>query len=521
MPNEVSIVVNTKSNVKKDMQTAEGEAKEGGKRINSALKVIGEVAAGEAVLEFGKSLFEAAEQAEKASKLTEQVIKTTGGAAHVTSEQVGELASSISKTAGVEDDVVRSGANLLLTFTNIKNGVGKGNDIFNQATKTTVDMTAALNNGQVSAEGLKSSSIQLGKALNDPIKGITALQRVGVSFTDQQKKAIAADVKRGDVMSAQKIILGELNREFGGAAAAQATPADKAKAAWADFEEELGTKMLPTVNKLLDALIKFLPTLMAIIDQIVNFAQHNKPLLEYLLAIVAAIKVWTVVQAILDSELLANPIGLVIVAAAALGAGIVYLATKTRFFQDVWSAVWGAIKTATRAVVNFILGYFQFIIDGAAKAFGWIPGIGPKLKSAAKGFDKFRDDVNRSLGGIKDKTVTVHLNPVTGFVPAGNGKPGGSSNLVPVTSKHASGGPVTDWTWINERGPEVVHLPNGSMVYPASGGGGGGGGAAEVLLSLEGTSDELLTALIKLLKVRIRNQSGGNVQRHLGHGVAT
>ena len=64
----------------------------------------------------------------------------------------------------------------MLTFT----GVGK--DVFPQAIQTVLDMSQAL------GQDLKSSTVQLGKALNSPIDGITALSRVGVSFTDAQKK---------------------------------------------------------------------------------------------------------------------------------------------------------------------------------------------------------------------------------------------------------------------------------------------------------------------------------------------
>jgi hypothetical protein len=81
--------------------------------------------------------------------------------------------------SGVDDEAIKSSENLLLTFTNIRNETGKNNDIFNQATKATLDMSTALGND------LKGSSILVGKALNDPIKGMTALRRVGVSFTDE------------------------------------------------------------------------------------------------------------------------------------------------------------------------------------------------------------------------------------------------------------------------------------------------------------------------------------------------
>ena len=88
----------------------------------------------------------------------------------------------------------------------------KGNDIFNQATETMLDMSMAL------GQDTKQSAIQLGKALNDPIKGVGALQRVGVSFTAAQQAQIKALVKSGETMKAQKIILAELRKEFGGSA---------------------------------------------------------------------------------------------------------------------------------------------------------------------------------------------------------------------------------------------------------------------------------------------------------------
>src|SRR5918911_113626 len=70
--------------------------------------------------------------------------------------------------------------------TGIRNEVGKGNDVFNQATQAATDLAAGLNQGQVTAEGTQQAATLLGKALNDPIQGLTALRRVGISFTKQQ-----------------------------------------------------------------------------------------------------------------------------------------------------------------------------------------------------------------------------------------------------------------------------------------------------------------------------------------------
>jgi phage-related minor tail protein len=79
---------------------------------------------------------------------------------------------------------------------------------------------AAINLSTRMGQDLQASAIQIGKALNDPIKGITSLTRVGIQFTDQQKEQIKAMVEAGNVAGAQKVILGELERQFGGAAQA-------------------------------------------------------------------------------------------------------------------------------------------------------------------------------------------------------------------------------------------------------------------------------------------------------------
>jgi hypothetical protein len=117
----------------------------------------------------------------KVTALTEAAIKSTGGAARVTADHIGDYAMKLSNLTGIDDEVIQGGQNLLLTFTNIKNGVGKGNDIFDQAT------LAATNLSVVLGSDLSSTSIMLGKALNDPVKGVTALGKAGVQLTQQQK----------------------------------------------------------------------------------------------------------------------------------------------------------------------------------------------------------------------------------------------------------------------------------------------------------------------------------------------
>lgn len=169
---------------------------------------------GEAFIDIGRDAIQGLMDAEKANAQTAAAIKSTGGAARVSVNDVAALSDSLERMSGVEAENIQAGANMLLTFTNIKNGVGAGNDVFNQATKTALDMSVAL------GTDAKNSAMQLGKALNDPITGVSALQRVGVTFTDSQKEQIKTLVESGKTMEAQKIILNELGKEFGGSAKA-------------------------------------------------------------------------------------------------------------------------------------------------------------------------------------------------------------------------------------------------------------------------------------------------------------
>lgn len=176
-----------------------------------------------------------------AEKQLEQVIKSTGGAAGLTADELKKMASELQNVTNFGDEATIKGQALLLTFTNI------GKEVFPRATETMLDMSAALD------QDLKQSAIQLGKALNDPIKGVGALSRVGIQFTEEQKKMIKEMVKMGDVAGAQTVILDELATQFGGQARALADPVIQLNNAWGDLKETLGMAILPLLNAIAQA----------------------------------------------------------------------------------------------------------------------------------------------------------------------------------------------------------------------------------------------------------------------------
>lgn len=199
---------------------------------------------------FGVSAVKSFSESQNVMAQTEAVLKSTGGVAGVTSEQVQKLASSFQRVTKFTDEQIQSGQNLLLTFTKI------GKDVFPQATEVMLDMSQAL------GQDLKSSSIQLGKALQDPIQGVTALRRVGVNFSEAQQDVIKNLVNTGRAAEAQQLILKELQTEFGGSArAAGETFAGKLailKNSLDDVKETIGgvivTALVPLTSSLADVL---------------------------------------------------------------------------------------------------------------------------------------------------------------------------------------------------------------------------------------------------------------------------
>lgn len=135
------------------------------------------------------------------------VLTSTGGIAGVTRGKALELADAFQNVTRFEDDTILSAEAMLLTFTKI------GRDVFPDATEATLNMAQKFGN-------IETAAVQVGKALNDPIAGVTALRRVGVMLTAAQEDQIETFMELGDIASAQRVILAELSTEFGGLARA-------------------------------------------------------------------------------------------------------------------------------------------------------------------------------------------------------------------------------------------------------------------------------------------------------------
>lgn len=338
-----------------------------------------------------KSAVEAGTESNKVAADTAQVIQSTGSAANVTADQVEKLATAISLKTGVDDEAIQSAQNMLLTFTNLRNEAGKGNDIFTQASRIAVDMGAKFKNGP------EAASIQLGKALNDPIKGITALTRVGVTFDEQQRAQIKTMVESGNIMGAQKVILAELSKEFGGQAEAQASAIDKIKVAAGNLKETLGQAIIPAI----DAIV---PVIQSVMDQI-------GPVLE-----VVGKNIGTVFEA------LAPALGPI---AEAITPVIAEVATTVR---DLAPTVVGAIESILpllNPVVEILSGTFSTIVQAVAPIIGTLAeALTPILERLATMFDDLLKaagpaivEVVGAIVGVIEELAPVVLEVLDAFEP--------------------------------------------------------------------------------------------------------
>lgn len=351
-----------------------------GSRFSKAAKIGLTAAAGLGVglAAIFKTGFDEAKDASAGTAQLAAGIKSTGNAANVTVDGLNDLAGQIQNYSGQTDDSIVASEQLLLTFTSIKNAAGKNNDIFSQATKLTADMAAKM------GTDASSSAVLLGKALNDPAKGLTALTRVGVSFTDGQQKQIKALQASGNTMGAQKLIIAELNKEFGGAAeaAGKSLPGQlaRAKRSFEDLAQGVVEQLLPVIQALLNI---FITKVMPVFQRVADFITEHKTVFTILAAVigtvVVAVKTWTIAQGIFNAVMAANPVMVVVVAIAALVAGVVVAYQKCETFRDIVQGAFAVIKTAVLAVVDvFTVDIPQAFSDAVT----FVTGLPARLATA-------------------------------------------------------------------------------------------------------------------------------------------
>lgn len=346
---------------------------------------------GQGIITVGKDIAGAALEAEQAQAQLNAVLASTGGAAGMTADELNQLAEAYASLTMFDDEAIVGAESVLLTFTQI------GEDVFPTALEAILDVSQAL------GQDLQTSAIQIGKALNDPIEGMGALKRVGVSFTEDQENLIKSLVESGNVMEAQKIILAELQKEFGGSAeAAGETMAGQLAILNNEFgnlKEELGTAFLPVFKDLVGIAKDLMPYLKQAVEWFSSLPTPVKTGVVAFLGLIAVlapligvissiISVVTVVGPALASIGAAIAPAIPIILAVVAVVALLYLAWKNNFggmrdvidgfvsiAKNLWQALLAFLRGDTTAAFGYLRQAFETYINLAKSQFERLKGF--------------------------------------------------------------------------------------------------------------------------------------------------
>jgi len=360
---------------------------------------------GTAILAFtglAKAISAALAEAEAAQKVEVQLetqIKATGGAAGLSAEQIKAMATEMSQLTGVEDDNIIASANVLLRFTEISK------DVFPKAQQAALDLSTAM------GTDLSTASLMLGKALQDPEQGMTALRRAGIMFDEQMIKGMASMVEHGQGARAQGIILSEVAKLVGGSAEAMggtvAGETAKIKNLFGEMAESFGGILLPLKGDFLVVIREILTTVSRNLEPAFAAARQQVKLLQ---------------QAFRDPET-KKAIDELIKAVAQL-------------FSE---AAIGAINIMTNAVRNMAQNWRT----GGPAMIKDITALVDKLVYLAETFNM----ITRAAGIFNDRMRISQGQKVPGYASGVTNAPGG-------------------WAMVGESGPELMQVPRGANIYP-------------------------------------------------------
>lgn len=361
--------------------------------------------------EFVHEGVEAMHGLEQAEAQVRAGLESTRGVAGLTMEALEEGARSAAAQYKYSRSQIMDMQSILLTFPSVTSKT------FGDASQAIYDMSTRLKTD------LQGTAIQVGKALQDPIRGVTALRRVGVNFSESQTELIKKMVEGGHAAKAQAFILRELQTEFAGSAkaAADADPLFK-------FNKMMGSIKMGVGQLAMELLEKLTPALEFIADTFKSFFNFLKDNKEIIIDIAigmgvaaAAIGIYEIVtnaaaigtaimtaaQWALNTAMTANPIGVLIVGIGLIVAGLIQWYRHTAQVRAVLMGLWELLKEFGRVVADIftgvgkvIMGVLTFnpkmVLEGAKQTINAISDAGTRMGGAfKKGFDEGMADFGK------------------------------------------------------------------------------------------------------------------------------
>lgn len=292
-----------------------------------------------------------AEKTASANARLEQVFKSMGETTGEAARQARVYSAALATQIGVDQNAISLTQAKLATFAQVSSESARMAGVFDRATVAAHDLAAA-GFGEASM-----NAVQLGKALQDPIKGITAMNRSGVTFTEVEQKKIKALTQSGRVLEAQNMILSAVEKQVGGVAAATADDSAKMREAFRQMASTIGMALMPAVQEITQSV-------MAMVEPFRDFVQRNPGVIRAiaatgaaLLAFGIAVKVITTVVTIMNAVLAMNPFVLIAIGIIAAIAAVTLLVKHWDSLGERFKALpgWAKIVVGIFALMNLPL----------------------------------------------------------------------------------------------------------------------------------------------------------------------
>jgi hypothetical protein len=431
---KIDIITDTKK-ATAGLSDTEGATKSLGGTIK---KLAGAVATGYAakkIYDFGKASVEAASNAKVSAARLQAVFRAQGETTNAAANAALAYADKLSRKIGVDHTEIEAGQAILATFKSVSDQTARSAGVFDQATQAAADLAAA------GFGSITSNSVQLGKALQDPIKGMTSLRRVGVTLTQAQQDQIKALEKSGQHLQAQKVLLSAIQSQVGGTAAATATSGAKMSVAWHDMQESVGNALLPIISALKMDLIPALDFVGAHANVITPLAIAIGVLGGSMLALSFATKAWAAIQLVaraatlawtaanwlLNASIWANPITWIILGVAAFVAILVVAYLKVGWFRAGVDAAFRGVVNAVKACISWVAHNWPLLIGILAGPIGVAVALivmhFDTVKRVAQSVISFVEGIFRGLGSAIGSAVAGLKAVYNGFVRVWNAVP--------------------------------------------------------------------------------------------------
>lgn len=385
----VTVVLSAVDKMTQVVQAAAARSRAALKNAQKSMEAMDRVAtgamvAGGVILGGAALSIRAAEESAVATNRLNQVFKSMGESTNAAAAAAANYAGELSVQIGQEDEAIMAAQAKIATFAAVSNASARMAGIFDRATRAAFDLSAA------GFGDAAQTSVQLGKALQDPIKGITALARSGVTFTAVEKQKIAALTKSGQILEAQKMILKAVETQVGGVAAATATDSARMRIALGELAESAGRALLPVMAEIANAIIPILHGWQTFAENNPGFVKAIAAAGVAMLAFGGTVKIVTGAVRIMTAVMAVNPF--ILIAAAVVAVSILIYSN------------WGAIKAFFGRIFSAIQARIASFAAYWINIFRRIAAVWNAVKTAFQNFGLWVQD---SLNGILDYVQSI------------------------------------------------------------------------------------------------------------------